>query len=264
MCEWAQAVLDNDTGNLLEYRLLIKNPKYKEVWSKSFAKEIRRLADTTKTIVFVAKHQIPHWRQKEITYGRIVCNYRSEKANPNQTRITVGGDCINYLYDCGTPAADLLTVKLLLNSIVSTMGAKFMTINIKDVYLMTPMDQPKYFRMRLEVFPQEIIEQYRLDSKADKKEYVFCKINWGMYGLPQAGKLAQDQLSRRLNEVGYYQSKTTPGYWKHEWRPISFTFVVDNFGVKYVNKADVQHLMSVLTEHYKIGTDWEGSQYMLD
>jgi len=44
MCEWAQAVLDNDTGDLLKYRQLIKNPKYKEVWSRSFAKEIRRLA----------------------------------------------------------------------------------------------------------------------------------------------------------------------------------------------------------------------------
>jgi hypothetical protein len=57
------------------------------------------------------------------------------------------------------------------------MGAKFMTINIKDFYLMTPMDQPKYFRMKLELFPQEIMKQYGLDSKADKKGYMFCKVN---------------------------------------------------------------------------------------
>ena len=180
MCEWAQAVLDNDTGDLLEYQQLIKNTKEKEVWSKSFAKEIRRLADTTKTIAFVAKHQIPHWRRKEITYGRIIYDYRSEKADPNRTRITVGGYRINYPGDCGTPTADLITVTLLLNSIVSTMGAKFMTIDIKDVYLMTPMDRPKYFRMKLELFPQEIIKQYGLDSKAGKKGYVFCEVNRGM------------------------------------------------------------------------------------
>ncbi len=83
-----------------------------------------------------------------------------------------------------------------------------------------------------------------------------------MYRLPQAGKLAQDQLSKRLNKVGYYQRKTTPGYWKHEWRPISFTLVVDNFGVKYVNKADVERLLSVLTEHYEIDTDWDGTSYL--
>ena len=79
-----------------------------------------------------------------------------------------------------------------------------------------------------------------------------------MYGLPQAGKLAQDQLSKRLNDVGYYQSKTTLGYWKHEWRPIICTLVVDNFGVKYINKADVEHLLSVLKENYEVDTDWDG------
>jgi hypothetical protein len=262
MCEWVQAVLDNETGDLLEYRQLIKNPKYKEVWSKSFAKEIRRLADTTKTIAFVSKQQIPQGRRKDITYGRICCDYRSEKADPNRTRITVGGDRITYPGDCGTPTADLLTVKILLNSIVSTMGAKFMTIDIKDFYLMTPMDRPEYFRMKLELFPQEIIEQYGLEEKADEKGTVFCEVNRGMYGLPHAGKLAQDQLSKRLNEVGYYQSKTTPGYWKHEWRPISFTLVVDDFGVKYVNKTDVEHLLGVLKEHYEIDTDWDGTRYL--
>ena len=83
-----------------------------------------------------------------------------------------------------------------------------------------------------------------------------------MYGLPQAGKLAQDQLSKRLKKVGYYQSKTTPGYWKHEWRPISFTLVVDNFGVKYINKAGVEHLLSVLKEKYEVDTDWDGTRYL--
>jgi hypothetical protein len=135
-------------------------------------KEIRRLTDTTKTIAFVNKQQIPHWKRKYITYGQIVCNYRSEKANPNQTRITVGGNQINYPGNCGTPTADLLTVKLLFNSIVSTEREKFMAIDNKDFYLMTPMDQPKYFRMKLELFPPDIVKQYKLDSKAYKKGYV--------------------------------------------------------------------------------------------
>jgi hypothetical protein len=59
-----------------------------------------------------------------------------------------GGDLINYPGDCGTPTADLLTVKLMFNSIISTSNAKFMTINIKDFYLMTPMDRFEYFRMK--------------------------------------------------------------------------------------------------------------------
>ena len=49
----------------------------------------------------------------------------------NRTRLTVGGDRINYLGDVGTPTASLLTVKLLVNSVLSTAGAEFMTIDIK-------------------------------------------------------------------------------------------------------------------------------------
>jgi len=58
--------------------------------------------------------------------------------------------------DCGTPTVDLLTVKLMFNSIISTPNAKFMTIDIKDFYLMTPMDRFEYFRMKLELFPDKI------------------------------------------------------------------------------------------------------------
>jgi hypothetical protein len=36
LCDFASAVLDDKTGDLLEYRHLLKHPKYKDVWSKSF------------------------------------------------------------------------------------------------------------------------------------------------------------------------------------------------------------------------------------
>ena len=67
--------------------------------------------------------------------------YRPGKFDPYQTRLTIEGKLIAYPGDCGTPTVDLLTVKLLLNSIISTLGAKFMTIDIKDFYLNTPMAQ---------------------------------------------------------------------------------------------------------------------------
>ncbi len=76
-----------------------------------------------------------------------------------------------------------------------------------------------------------------------------------MYGLPQAGIIAQDLLTKRFNKAGYRQSKITPGYWRHDWRLISFTLVVDDFGVKYINKDDVEHLISSLSQDYTINTD---------
>jgi hypothetical protein len=78
-----------------------------------------------------------------------------------------------------------------------------------------------------------------------------------MYGLTQAGIIAQDLLTKCLHKAEYGQSKITPGYWHHKWRPISFTLVVDNFGVKYINKEGVKYLASVLKQDYEI-IEWEG------
>jgi hypothetical protein len=83
-----------------------------------------------------------------------------------------------------------------------------------------------------------------------------------MYGLPQAGIIAQELLEKRLRIAGYSQSTVTPGYWTHTWRPISFTLVVDDFGVKYINKDDVDHLLEVLKKDYTCDTDWDGTRYL--
>jgi hypothetical protein len=116
--------------------------------------------------------------------------------------------------------------------------------------------------MKLELFPQDIIKEYKLRDKVDADGNVFCKVRQGMYSLPQAGIIAQDLLTKQLHKAGYQQSKVTPGYWRHEWRPIRFTLVVDNFGVKYINKTNVNLLTSVLSQDYEIDTDWEGTRYL--
>jgi hypothetical protein len=94
-------VHDDKSGDLLEYCHLLKHPKYKDVWSKLFGKEILCLATTTETIAFMAKQDIPQARCRDITYGRIVCNYHPEKKDPHRMCITMGGNLINYLDDCG-------------------------------------------------------------------------------------------------------------------------------------------------------------------
>jgi hypothetical protein len=92
----------------------------------------------------------------------------------------MGGNLVNYPGDCGTPTADLLTVKLLLNNIISTPNAKFMTLDLKDFYLMTPMKRYEYFHMKLELFPQDIIDKYDLTSKVDHNGNVHCEVRRGM------------------------------------------------------------------------------------
>ena len=82
-----------------------------------------------------------------------------------------------------------------------------------------------------------------------------------MYGLPQAGILANKLLKQRLAKYGYYEVAHTPGLWKHLSRPISFTLVVDDFGIKYVGKEHADHLLNALKQHYTLDIDWTGSLY---
>ena len=82
-----------------------------------------------------------------------------------------------------------------------------------------------------------------------------------MYGLPQAGIIAQDLLEERLAKHRYSQSQITPGLWKHESRPTIFTLVVDNFAIKYVTDEDAHHLINAVKKNYKCAVDWEAEQY---
>jgi hypothetical protein len=79
--------------------------------------------------------------------------------------------------------------------------------------------------------PNDVIKHYNLTNFATLDGYIYCKIQKGMYDLPQAGIIAQQLLEKQLQQHGYHQRKTTPGLWKHNTRPISITLVVDGFGV---------------------------------
>ena len=70
----------------------------------------------------------------------------------------MGGSLIIYPSDCGTPTVDLLTVNILSNSVISTPNAKFITINIKDFYLNTPMKRFKYMKLKLNDLPKDLIK----------------------------------------------------------------------------------------------------------
>jgi hypothetical protein len=120
----------------------------------------------------------------------------------------------------------------------------------------------KYIQIKIDDIPDEIIVEYNLRDKVSNNGHMYVKIQMGIYRLPQAGILAQELLEKQLNENGYSQSKAVPGLWTHNTRPISFTLVVDDFGVKYVGKELAMHLISILKEHYKISEDWLGSKYI--
>ena len=61
--------------------------------------------------------------------------------------------------------------------------------------------------------PEEIIAEYNLKNKVHSDGAVYIEIKKGMYGLPQAGMLANKLLKHRLAMHGYYKVCHTPGYW---------------------------------------------------
>eukprot|EP00804_Cyclotella_cryptica_P009041 CCRYP_003144-RB/>CCRYP_003144-RB protein AED:0.42 eAED:0.43 QI:0/0/0/1/0/0/2/0/355 len=133
----------------------------------------------------------------------------------------------------------------MINSVLSRHNAKFCTFDISNFYLGTPLDRPEYVRIRIDDIPQEFIAEYDLTHHV-RDGWVYFQIVKGVYGLPQSGILANKLLETRLNAAGYYQLDATPGLWRHKWRPVMFTLIVDDFGVEYVGLSHAHHLRDVL------------------
>ena len=117
-------------------------------------------------------------------------------------------------------------------------------------------------KIPLSHIPDEIITEYSLNNKVHRDGAIYIEIRKGMYGLPQAGMLANKLLKRRLAKHGYYEVRHMPGYWRHVWRPIVFTLVVDDFGVGYDGNEHAVHLLQTLRLYYEaVSVDWTGTLY---
>jgi hypothetical protein len=135
-----------------------------------------------------------------------------------------------------------------------------MMMDIKNYYLGTPLSEFEYMKMILSRFPEEIIHKYNFNTLA-VDGWVYIEIRKGMYGLNQAGLLANKLLQKRLSPFGYYPAWHTPGLWLHKTQPISFTLFVDDFAVIYVGKHNAEHLRNALLLIYELTTDWTATVY---
>jgi hypothetical protein len=79
------------------------------------------------------------------------------------------------------------------------------------------MVDPEYVRIKITDIPKEYILEYDLAGKEDNNGWIYCEIQCGCYGLPQAGILANNLLCGCLEKKGYYKAAMTPGLWKHTW-----------------------------------------------
>ena len=95
-----------------------------------------------------------------------------------RTGLTVGGDVLDSYGDASFPAASLLESKLLLNSVISDAhrGARLLTLDIKDYFLQSILQDPEYIRIHQKYFLPDIQGKYIIPSLVHTDGYVHCKL----------------------------------------------------------------------------------------
>ena len=207
------------------------NGPMKQTWQTALTNELGRLAQGINDVKgndvvdFIDYKDVP--QNKIVTYANMVCDIRPLKTEKYRVRLTVGGDRLQYPDDTASPAATLLETKLLLNSTISqsAQNARFMTIDIKDFFLQTIMENSEYMKIHAKYFLDDIRQKYNIEEKIHNN-YVYCKIKRGMYGLKQAARLAYDSLKEHLGKYGYFPDKLAQNIWYHRTKRLNFVFAL--------------------------------------
>ena len=242
----------------LTYRRALLSPD-KAKWETAASEEFNRLINTTGTMSIIKRCDIPPGRtisyynpQVKIKVKNNVITYR--------VRGTYGGNISDYFGEVTARTAELVTVKALIQSTISKLK-KWLALDITDFYLGSDMERPEFMFVYGWQIPMETRIAHGLENISDD-DIIYFKIVKGIYGLKQAGKLAQDQLFDYLLKCGFIQAANTPCLFKHSSKDITFCLVVDDFGVSYGCEEDALYLINALKNKYKITIDWEGKKYL--
>ena len=152
------------------------------------------------------------------------------------------------------------TVKILLNSVLSTPGACLSTLDAKMMHLKSLLKDPQHMRFKLSQIPEDFQKQYNLQALADNQGYAYARIDGALYGLAESGRIANQDMVDHSAKFGCHECKFTPGLFSHETRPIQFSLIVDDFAIKWVNREDFDHLLQSLETKYTMTCDVDGKQ----
>ena len=229
------------------------------LWIAEESAELIRLLETTKTMHWMDAADKPKGRTASYYNPQVKVKIKDGVLH-RRVRGTYGGNVSDYTGVRSSYTADMQTFKLLLNAVVSE-AAEFCTADISDFYLGSTLEEPEYMWLTRAQVPADICQRYGSDIIWRGDKAMVC-ITKGIYGLPQAGRLANIKLVTLLGKHGYHQCPNTPLLFRHVTSSVCFTLVTDDFAIKYTARADVDHLMSAIREEYRIEVDWEGSKYL--
>jgi len=258
----AALAMDIDTAvPPANYRAALKTPEAGK-WLAAHSEEFIRLHDVWKCIKFIPATEKP--RDRKAAYYNPQIKRKVDAAGKYVYRVrgTIGGDKVEYYGDKAAQTAALTTLKLLLAGMISE-NAEWCTVDLTDFYLnhLHSLDEPEYMWVPMDLVPSDIISKYNLLPLVVVGK-VLARIDSAIYGLPQAGRISQQHLIAQLAKHGYYEAPMTPCLFLHKTNNIAFTLVVDDFGVKYKHKHELQHFLNALKEVYQYKVDMDGKRYL--
>ena len=122
----------------------------------------------TNTFYVIRFEYVPKDRLNKICYTSVVCKVRPGKKYTYRTRIKICGTYICCPGDVGTNTAPLELFGIMISSILSRTGAKYVCFDIEDFYLSTPLGATHWPLAQLSNIPQEFINKYDLTRFAHK------------------------------------------------------------------------------------------------
>ena len=171
-----------------------------------------------------------------------------------------GGHITDYTGLRTATIADIQTFKLLFNAAVPE-DAYFMTAAIHDFYLGSDLETPEYLWLTRNQVPPATLVTYG-DAIVWLGDHTLVRINKGLYGLSQAGRLAKEKLISLLAGNGYNIPDNTGCLFRHETRVIAFALVVNDFVIKYEHRDYVEYLLAAIEQEYSLEADWSGSLFL--
>jgi hypothetical protein len=155
------------TGKEMQYKDLMKDPDLGPLFEIGLSNELGRICQGiqdiagTNTALVIDLTSTP--KDRKITYGKLVCDFKPKKNEKHRVRLTVGGDRLDNSGDRATSTADIATFKILINITFSTQeGEMMMMMDIKHYYVGTPLPAYEYMRLPISILPLDIIEKYDL------------------------------------------------------------------------------------------------------
>jgi hypothetical protein len=253
---------DPTTGDPLNWSHAMKGP-HSAAWMAAMDAEFELLFVTHDTMHLIHHCDIPQDRLISYFNPQLKMKLNAELLHVFRIRGTYGGNRSDYEGDKAAYTADMPTIKILLNLTVSDPDRKFMTIDIVAMYLHTRLDRKEYMCIDLKFFSPAARLRYGVDKYVTPgSTKVYVEIVGGIYGLPQAGLLAQQKLVNHLSTHGFHQVPHTTCLFRHATRPIVFSLVVDDFGISYKSKGDADYLVKTLQSLYPIKVDMTGTSYL--